>query len=393
MNEVDATHRLARLEGYLREDPANPRLLAEAFDCALQSAAWDRAEFHLRHALALGIARSDWLLREGQWLIAQGRWREAEAHLLAVSAQLEGSPARRATLAHDLAYVALRLGDHAAGIERLAPLVEGDASSPGAADAVVVDASVEVTWLRLLHHAGQLDRAMAWLRAREGRGTLRTGPAGVGSLIALDDGDYAASLRWSDASLNGDLFVEEALVARASLALAARDAALANRLLAAALHTHPDDGRVLSALGFAHLLDQQLPAARAAFDRATSLIPGHIGTWHGLGWAALSQHDLPAARQAFESALRIDRNFAESHGGMAVVCALAGDEPGARAAVARALGLDPHSLSARYAEALLKGEARDVASLRRLAERLFVGQRAPLGGAMSDAIGTPAPKP
>ena len=286
-------------------------------------------------------------------------------------------PRERATLIHDLAYVELQLGEYGSALERLAPLIEHGPTS---------DAAIEVTWLRLLHRAGEMERALEWLKHRERDGVLNGASAGIGSLIALDAADYEASLRWAEVSLQEASCPPEAYVARASLALSQGEAARARALLAVALRSNGDDGRVWSAIGFVELLDRRLDAARAAFDRATAAMPGHIGTWHGLGWTALAQRDLPAARQAFEAALALDRNFAESHGGMAVVCVLSGDASGARAAIDRAVGLDKAVLSARYAEALLSGNAGDAQSLSRLAARLFAGKRAPLGEDMNTVL-------
>ena len=373
----DLVRRLDRLEEYLRQDARNPTLLADAFDVALAAGATARAEFHLRHAQALGLDPLDWLLREAHWLLAQQRWRDAGALLRQHESALAASPRHATTLAHDLAYVALRDGRAAEGIARLHPLIEG----PGAQE---TDAAVETTWLRLLHQAGDLPRAMAWLQHREALGALRPGAAGIGSLVALDQGDYAACLRWSLASLADAGAPPEAMVARASLALAERDGTTARHLLAQALERNASDGRTWSALGFAELLDGRALPARQAFERATAAMPQHVGTWHGLGWAAIAQGDWPAARGAFDRALALDRNVAESHGGLAVAAALSGETEAARAAIARALGLDRQSLAARYAESLLAGEGSDAAAILRLAERLLGGRRAPLGG---DVVG------
>ena len=381
------SRRLERLEGYLRQDPQNAALLAEAFDTALAAGASARAEFHLRHAQALGLDRLDWFVREAHWLLAQQRWSEADALLLEHEAALADSPKHATTLAHDVAYIALREGRIADGIARLQPVIDSVAPPRE------IDPACEITWLRLLHQAGDLPAAMAWLQARETLGGLRPGPAGVGSLVALDHADYVACLRWSAASLREADAPPEAMVARASLALAERDAGSARTLLARALEHNATDGRTWSAMGFTELLDGRLPAARAAFKRATSAMPQHIGTWHGLGWAAMAQGDLPSARAAFDQALAIDRNVAESHGGRAVVDALSGRPDDARAAVGRALGLDRQSLSARYAEALLAGDARDSASILRLAERLLGGQRAPLGANIADLLKDVAARP
>lgn len=391
----DARRRLDRLEGYLHEDAANPELLRDAFETALQAAAWDRAEFHMRHAQALASTdpgeADAWALREAHWLLAQHRWHDARARLLAIAEapSATASPAHAAALAHDLAYVDLRLGDYAEGIVRLAPWADGEAS---AGRAPVVAA----TWLRLLHHAGEIERGMHWLAKEDAAdGGLEATVAGIGGLLALDQGDYAASLRWSTHAIEAASTAPpvEALVARATLALAERRTVLARALLGRALAANPQDGRTLSAIGFCELLDQNLAAARAAFERAVRAMPGHVGTWHGLGWTAIAARDLPAARAAFDAGLALDRNFAESHGAMAVVLAMAGDEGGARESAARALGLDRSSLAARYAMALLEGGARDAEAIWRLAERLLAGKQSPLGDDLLELMrAKPGPK-
>ena len=376
MDSSAVTQRLDRLESYLRQDPANGQLMAEAFAVALSIAAWDRAEFHLRHAQALGLAPAQWRLNEAHWLLAQHRWPEARTVLEALERDASLDVAARAGVAHDLAYIDLREGDPAAGLARLAPLLqEGGEAHAG-------PPQLQALWLRLAHHAGDLAGAMARLQAWEAAGPLDPSVAGIGSLIALDGGNFAASLRWADLALRGPSPPPEARVARASLALAEQQPARARELLGGALQTNAGDGRTWSAMGFAELLDQRLEQARAAFETAVRAMPDHIGTWHGLGWTAIAQRDLEGARLAFDSALQLDRNFPESHGGAAVVSALQGRDADARTAIARALGLDRHSLSARYAEALLAGDARDVQAVLRLGERILGDRQGPLGGSV-----------
>ncbi|MDQ6683977.1 MAG: hypothetical protein M3Z16_02510, partial [Pseudomonadota bacterium] len=362
---VEATRRLDRLEGYLRSDPANESLLADAFVAALAASAWDRAEFHLRHAQALHLQPLVWSLHEAHWLLAQRRWSQARVALLGLGAQLLPGSAEEATVAHDLAYIDWQSGDVLAAIARLAPLLEGG-DKP-----MAQPPALQALWVRLLHRAGELERALQWLARSEADGQLDPLAAGVGSLAALDDADFKASLRWAEAALQAGAVTSEALVARASLAIAEQDVERARALLERALVGNPDDGRIWSAIGFAELLGQRLDAARAAFARAVATMPEHVGTWHGLGWTAIAQQQLEAARAAFARAVELDRNFAESHGGLAVVEALAGETSQARASIGRALGLDRASLSARYAEALLAGDARNVEAVLRLGERLL----------------------
>jgi hypothetical protein len=56
MTDASSLLHLDRLEGYLRQDPDNPRLLVEAFDTALQAGELIRAERPLRHARHLGAS-------------------------------------------------------------------------------------------------------------------------------------------------------------------------------------------------------------------------------------------------------------------------------------------------------------------------------------------------
>jgi len=379
MTETQAVHRLERLEGYLREDPDNTALLADAFDAALAIREWARAEFHLRHGQAIRPDDPAWNLREVHWLLAQHRWDEAEQVIR--NLQAVGPAALQAVLIHDLAYVAFRQGNHAQARETLAPWLGSLAPSD------VLDPATQVLWVRVLHRLVRHDEAMAWAKARAQAGALAPQAAGAASLLALDASDYVSARQWSEEALKHDSEQMEALVARASLALADRDAPLARKLLAVALRLNPEDGRAWSALAFAHLLEQRLDLARADFERAVQYMPNHIGTWHGLGWTAILQKDLPSAHRAFEVALALDRNFAESHGGLAVVLAMVGRRSEAQSSIDRAGRLDRLNLSARYAQALLDGDASDAQALRRLASRLLANRATPLGGSMSDLLG------
>ncbi|KQV92862.1 tetratricopeptide repeat protein [Rhizobacter sp. Root1221] len=391
MTNPTATQRLDRLEGYLQQDPENLALVGESFDAALQAGAWLRAETHLRKAQALAGHAPGWTLKEGQWLLAQHRFGEARAVLQVLSDAPDVPDDLRPVVAHDLAYIALREGAPESGLAVLAPWVEVTPSQ-------AVDGALQVLWLRLMHRAQRLDAAMAWARERWQVRQLATAAAGVASLVALDESDFTASLLWSDHALKEPGAPVEALVARASVALAEQAPALSRQLLQHALRLNPTDGRTWSALAFTDLMEQQLDAARASFAKALQAMPEHVGTWHGLGWTCLSQGDTDAALRAFEQAIELDRNFAESHGGLAVVLAMRKANDAAQEAIDRAIRLDGTSLSARYAQALLSGDASDSRSLRRLATRLLGGRAAPLGGSMLDLLpqvddGTPAAPP
>jgi len=385
MASDDEGPRLDRLEDYLRLDPCNCALLAEAFDAALRRGDATRAGRHLRDAQGFGAADAAWRLREAHWLLAVQRIDEARDALRRLAADADVPRSMQPALAQDLAYVALRQGDPALARATLAP--HAAAVQP----TEPLDEGLQVLWLRALHRRGDLDDGAAWSAARWRHGGLAAAAAGVASLIALDAGDFARCDAWSAFALARHPHQPEALIGRASVALAGRDAASARPLLEAALRLNRDDGRAWSSLGFCQLLERDLAGARASFDAALRRLPAHIGTWHGAGWTALLRRDLTAAQACFESALALDRNFAESHGGLAVSLAMRGRESSARASIDRAMRLDRANVSARYAQALLDGDARDAGALRRLAERLLAGVPAPMGGTVLDLLaGAPA---
>lgn len=364
-----STARLERLEAYLREDPSNPGLLTEAFGAALQCAQWERAAFHLRHAQALQPGNLAWSLREGDLLLAQGQYQLA-TELLDALLSLDGTP-REFTDAvlHNLAWIAFRDGRYQDCADRLAPRLQ-DLDHPAST-------ALASLWLRALHHAGQVDQAVAWAGAADARQQLPAAAAGVASLAALDADQLEQAGQWAARALEQATPADrpiEALVTQSSLALARQDAAQARTQARAALQISPRDGRAWSAHAMADLLAGDLPTALAHFDNALATMPGHIGSWHGKAWAQLLSSDLPGAQRSFTSALDLDRNFAESHGGLAVALALQGRTEEAQQHIERALRLDAFNLSGRYAQAILGGEIRDLESFQALAKRLLRGQ-------------------
>jgi len=223
--------------------------------------------------------------------------------------------------------------------------------------------------------------------SKERLGMLENAVAGIASLIALDASDLAAARRWADLSLNNQASAKpsmEALVTRASLALAERDVPTAKKLADVALQMNQNEGRAWSVRAFADMLAGDFVAATEHFARALDAMPEHVGTWHGQGWVQVLQKNLDGAQLSFETALALDRNFSESHGGLAVVLALKGLTQQAQQHIELALRLDKTNLSGRYAQTLLSGEGKDAANLQRLARRLMEGRSGPLGGPMAD---------
>lgn len=374
--------RLDLLERYLEEDPANPNLLADAFDAALAAGAWGAAA---RHAAAgrnvAGEGEASWALRQASLFMAQGKYADARVEFAALHARHGDNPA----IAHGLGFTALMQGDHQAAMNAVAPWldIQAEAQAPSPAQA----AALQVTWLRAAHRAGLLDQALEWVDRAELQGRLDAATMGVASLIAVDGDRLPQALEWSQRALAGVPDQPEALVARATAALAQRDPQQARALLSRALARNDEDGRALSALGFTDMLENNLPRAQATFEQAVRFMPGHIGTWHGLGWSRLAQGDRAGAVQAFQQALALDHNFGESHGSLAVGLAANGDRAAAAEHAEKARRLDPGNMSGRYAELILSGQASDFQHVRRVAQRLLRQKKAPLGGDFAEWLG------
>jgi len=372
MNE--AMQQLERSEGYLAADPDNIELLARVIDLSLAAGQPERAG---RHALA-AVRRypdDDFLqARLGTAHLAQRQWDEAAAVFAALLA-------RRAdvNLAYNLAYAQLWLGRHADAYATMAPYLE----------TATLSAPMVTLLVRVMHHLGEGDRAIALAEAHLAGGANDAELLAAVSLVCLDAGQLEQAEKFSAAALAGEggrRAPLEALVTAGSLALARTDSDAAIAHFQQALAANPDEGRSWSGLGTASLLKRDLPAAQQQMEQAVKHMPSHIGSWHLLGWSRLLDGKLEAARAAFDTALGLDRNFGESHGALAVVLAMQGRRAEAEASIARAQGLDGEGLSARYAQMILSGQTQDPQRFRALAMRLLSTRQGAFGQNLADVL-------
>jgi tetratricopeptide (TPR) repeat protein len=385
--QAASTAKLDQLEDYLRHDSDNLPLLIDAFESALRCAAWSRAAIHLQRGQTLMPDDLGWSLREGDFWLAQSQYEQARKTLEQLLAHPKLPSELSDVVVHNLAYIDFQNADYAVCVSRLSPRLEALQSAGGAVNPV--DPVLQVLWLRALHRVGDLRRAIVWAEALTEAGHMPPQVAGVASLIALDAGEIKLSQQWSAVAIENGSEQDkpiEALVAQASLALAARDAARAQALATAALQLNPRDGRAFSARAFASLMAGQLDLALKDFAKALAHMPGHIGTWQGQAWTQLLLSDLVGAQTSFKQALALDQNFSESHGGLAVALALSNDPQLARVHMEFALRLDRTNVSGRFAQAILSGEVKEAEAFKRLAERLLGNQSAPLGGTVLDAV-------
>jgi tetratricopeptide (TPR) repeat protein len=367
--------RLRRLESFLIRDPTNGALRADAFMTAMRCSAWASAQRHLDAARVAQPHDVAWMLRECDLLLAQGRYEPAREVIRSLSANAAQNPDLSRVLAYNAAFIEFSEGHDGRCIEQMRSLIATEGGNP----------LFQQLWIRALHRAGESEEACVWATAAEDAGVLHPLAAGASALVAIDEGNFEKAVRWCElAERSSEPPSIELLVAQATLAMAGRDTPRALRLTEEALRRNGEDGRTWSVRAFADLLSGDLTQAAEDFDRAVQRMPTHIGTWQGRGWTSVLQGDLQKARASFDAALALDHNFGESHGGMAVVLAMLGERTAATHHLSVADRLDPGNLSSRYAEALLNGEAADVAAMARLAERLLRVRSGPFGGTMAD---------
>jgi len=358
--------RLERLRGYLERDPDNEALRAEVFDAALAEGERAAARELLDRALGRDPANAAWRHRRAMLHLASGEPAQAQVELERLLEGGNDAPAIR----HNLGYALFAQGHWQAASEAVAPLL----ALPGEGSAASL-----TLWLRCQHRLDRLDEGLEAFRRIQAQVPVAADAWGVASLMAIDAGSMDEARAWSDRALRSRPDQMEALAARGSLGLGAQDPAEAVQAFQQALRVNPGDGRSWSGLAFARMLALDLPGALDAFRRAVEAMPDHVGTWIGYGWCLILTRDARAAREVLERGLQVDRNVGEVHGALAVALARLGEAAQARAEIDVALRLDRTSLSARYAEAVLSGEADDPQAFLRLARRVLahhpVGQR------------------
>jgi tetratricopeptide (TPR) repeat protein len=340
---VRTDSRAARLRGFLASDQGN---------------------------VALAMALADELLLDGQ---------PSDAYAVLADHPASDTPVLR----HRMAQIALGAGDYALALQALQTL-RAQHDSDVALDhdhafALMclgrLDDAAEATATALQQHGnhpslrllqgriamlgGDLDEAVTVLGALAETHPADAQVQGVLALALLDNDEFSRAAAHAAAAIAVQEHQHEALLVLGSLALqSAPTVAMAH--FQRAVDTHPGSGRALSGLGQSQMLQGGIGAAESTLRQATRAMPEHLGTWHALAWSQLLQGSVDAARESFEQSYAVDRNFGDTHGGLALVYALQGRTAEAEEALKRALRLDPHSMTAQYAQVLLrsgKGEA------------------------------------
>jgi len=362
------SNRLARLLGYLEQDPANIALLQDASDQALQEGCWEQARALVDSTLALAPQDPASRYRKAVLLTQDG---DAAGSLALTQALLdEGHEADAVLFQHARALI---LSNRHAEAE---PMLEG--LLPRAAALPEFD----YLYVRALHGAGRLDDAIRV--AAE----LGTDPVGKGMLSLLfTDADRlqeGAGLAATVLATQPDNI--DALISAGTVSLAMEEANSALPHFERAVGIHAENGRAWMGIGLARMSTGNLPGARDAFEKTVRLLPSHLGSWNTLAWIDLLQQDYAAADVTLQAALRINHNFGETHGTIAVLRAFEQRWADSKRHVDIALRLQPDSFAGRFAQSLLfEHDGRPEKARQRLANVLR-NFEAPAGGNLADVV-------
>ncbi len=325
--------RLARLRGYLEQDPQNLALLADAATAALDENALDEAaELLARHAaladLPPGLANT-----AGIVAMRRGERDAARAAFEGLRAAGHDHPSVRFNLAW-LNALDGRFGE-------VGELLDDEVLA-----AVPRAAALKV---QALHHIAEPEDALAL-----GQLLLEAHPQddallGAVSVAAMDADDYALAASLAGRAQGG----ADALTTQGLVALNEDDPQAALALFQRALSEAPEAPRAWLGMGLGLLAQGNADAAAPALEKGAAIWGDHLGSWIAAGWAQFVRRDMAAARRNFETALAHDDNFAESHGALAVLDIADGDLEGARRRTEIALRLDKECFGGMLARVLL----------------------------------------
>jgi Flp pilus assembly protein TadD len=161
----------------------------------------------------------------------------------------------------------------------------------------------------------------------------------------------------------------DALNTWASIALARRDGDSAYKILAPACTAHPDNPRLLSNLGLAHLMLARPHEAVVCLERAVALAPEDAEVRLSLAQFLMNAGDVARATAEIETVLRQHPQNADALSQLGVCAVALGDAARAEAAWYRAIQIDPKKAEAHHNLSVLCASTGRLEEAARLAER------------------------
>ena len=359
-------NRAALLAGFADRDPENPVLLCDLLDELLAAGRLDDAAARLGKISTALRETPSVRFREARCTLLGGDTKTTIVLLQSLLGNMQTVPAG---VVHDLAYAQFVEGR---AEEALLTLAHAHASDGDAVALALLKA-------RILHRQKQLDAALEAL-ADVQSGARLPEVQGLRALLWLDIGDTARASEQAELALKADPDQHEAGLVRGTVALWSQQLQESVTAFERVLAKHPESGRAWLGMGQNVMLRGDVPAARSMLERASTVMPDHIGTWHALAWCQLLEGDLAGAKHSFDKAFVLDRTFGETHGGFALVHALRSERKEAEESIKRAMRLDPQGRAARYAQSVLLLDEGRVDEARKLVDSIVAST--PAAGAV-----------
>jgi tetratricopeptide (TPR) repeat protein len=374
MSDTSMQERLTRLLGYREHDPQNFPLLVDI--AALQLALGQSAEATQSAQQAIALADDK---PQGHALLGliAARANDFAAAVPALERALQLGDDAPAVIYHHAYALAMleRYGEARASAERAAQFADQYPFAPA-------------LYIRVLHHLGEIEAAIAFAESLQAAGNSAPRVNGMLSTLYMDDEQFDKARDAAAAALAENDDDADAHTTTGLLALGDLNGEQAQAAFQRVLATQPEHGRALLGQGLGQLLGGDIDAATISLEQTVqaSNMRSHLGTWQTLAWCYILRRDLDGAERVLKQALDIDHNFAETHGAMAVVAIMRGNIDSATREIKRANGLDEDNFSAKFAQSLVETVGGNKAQAAQLIEQILTQAKLPDGRPVQAAI-------
>lgn len=374
MTDASTQERLARLLHYRAQDPSNFLLAVDT--AALHLALGQIAEARTVAEEAIALSPD---MPQGYALLGLGAMHDHRYE------------AAVAALEH-----AIRLGDdapavlyhHAYALTLLGRFADARESAAAAAKFAAEYPFAPALYIRVLHHLGEVEAAIAYGEELGAAGVSAPRVQGMLSTLYMDDENFEKARAAAQAALASDDNDLDAHTTAGLLALGDLDGRVAAAAFERVLAVQGDNGRAMLGHGLGQMLGGDLKSATEIFRQTvrTTHMREHLGSWQALAWCQVLQKDADGAERTLQEALEIDRTFSETHGMLAVVALMRGDVETATQAIKRANGLDRENYSGEFAQSVLEGMSGNPEEARQLMDHMLTRATLPDGRTVQSAI-------
>lgn len=331
--------RLARLLEYLKQDPSNVRLLADALALAVDAGDLQQGLQLIEHMEAHSIKEPQLYARATYLLLQAGDYAKAAAY---------GEYAVGAGVAHPAVVFNAALGHfYNDAYDSAAALLDQLTRDP----ACTMDALL--LHVRSLDHLERNEEAEPLAVKAVEWEPENSEALGLLALQQFENDNNTAALHSAREALARDPIQLDALIACGSAHFEQGSIEAARKTWLHTVEAYPTCGRAWSGLALVEFNELEFDQAVEHLHLAVQYMPDHIGTWHVLAWIHILRAESTQAREALSKAYALDRNYAETHGGIAACDVLDGKAEEARQGIRRAFRLNPDCRAACYAQMLL----------------------------------------